>query len=42
MIKGTTHSPQIIVKEALKTIGILLLLEKIDPQHRVYPKTQSF
>ena len=41
-IKGTTHKPQIQTKEALKTIATLLLLEKIDPQYRVYPKTQSF
>ena len=41
-IKGTTHKPLICIKDAVKTIAALILLEKIDPKYRVYPKTQSF
>ncbi len=41
-IEGTTHKPEIQVKEALKTIAALILLEKIAPQNRIYPKTQAF
>lgn len=41
-ITGSIHNPKIDTKPALATIAALLLLKKIDPTSRTYPKTNSF
>ncbi len=41
-INGSIHNPTIDTKPALASIAALLLLKKIDPSSRTYPKNNSF
>ena len=41
-IRGSIHNPKFDTAQAIKNIAIILLLEKVAPEHRRYPKTQSF